>query len=264
MNNLELTKQLQKAVASQRPLVHHITNMVTIYPCARIASFLGASPIMAFSPMEAADVTKKADALVINTGTLHEDMKKAIHSSIKAANECHIPVLLDPVGFSLSPYRYDFIMDLLDHYHIDVIRCNGAELMNIKGIIDIGKGIDGELSSHPDLSETAIDIARHYNCTVACSGQTDYISDGTQVIKLSRGSALLSRLVGTGCMLDSLIGSFLSVASTPLDASIAGILTMCLASETAQSHIKAMDPVNYKHHLGSFETALLDSIISVN
>lgn len=256
------TKQLKQKVQEAKPLVHHITNFVTMYQCARITSFLGASPVMAFSAAEASDVTSAADALVINTGTLNDEFIQSIPKSLDAAQKHHIPVVLDPVGINLSDYRHDFIMDILKHYSFSVLRCNGVELLNVYGKLMRGSGIDGAVSSqNPDtatlsfsIEQAARDIAKKYHCTVACTGKTDIITDGQTTLHFSRGSDLLPKLVGTGCMMNSLIASFLPVADSALEAAVAGILTMCLASEAAEARLDHPD------HLGSFETYLLDAI----
>ena len=57
-------------VRSKSPLVHSITNYVTVNDVANILLACGASPIMADDEREAADITSIADALYINIGTL--------------------------------------------------------------------------------------------------------------------------------------------------------------------------------------------------
>lgn len=260
MDYIKLTEQLKERIHKHPPLVHHITNFVTMYQCARITAFLGASPVMAFAACEVADVTKKSDALVVNTGTLNDEVVHSIPKAVKTANEYHIPVVLDPVGINLSDYRHDFIMQLLSACKFSVIRCNGVELMNLYGKVMSGSGIDGALDrlsptgNGLSVEDAASHLAIKYHCTIACTGKTDVISDGRQIIRLSRGSKLLPKLVGTGCMINSLIGAFLPVADAPIDAAAAGILTMCLAGESAH---KRLENTN---HLGSFETFLMDAI----
>ena len=106
-------------------------------------------------------------------------------------------------------------------------------------------------------ADLALREAKKYGCTIACTGAVDYISDGSKTLKLSRGSSLLPKLVGTGCTVNSLIGACLPVCQTPADAAAAGILAMCLASESAQARLE------HPGQLGSFETYLLDSIASL-
>ena len=255
MDYILQTEQLKKEVIRQRPLIHHITNFVTTYQCARITAVLGASPVMAFSADEAAQVAAKADALVINTGTLNHEFTASVPKALDAASHRQIPVVLDPVGINLSQYRRGFLHSLLKNYHFSIIRCNYVELFNLHGEFVSGTGIDGDRSnSIEEAARAASELARTYHCTVACTGQTDIIADSQQTVRFDRGSALLPKLVGTGCMVSSLIGSFAPVAPSPFDAAASGILTICLAGEAAQ---KALDNPN---HLGSFETLLLDHI----
>lgn len=245
--------QLKGLLRAQKPVVHHITNFVTMYQCARITSFIGAAPIMAFAGDETAQVTAKSDALVINTGTLNDEVIRSIPAALAFANDASIPVILDPVGARLSDYRFDFVNRLLRDYHFDVIRCNGVELLNLAGGSQQAKGIDG-VSDSLEVPEAAMAVAMKYNTCVACTGPTDYVSDGNQVIRLGRGVSQLPKLVGTGCMVNSLIGSYLPVAETPSDAAICGILTMCLAGEAAAARLEQPE------HLGSFENFLMDEI----
>lgn len=255
MDYLSKTNLLKERVRERRPLVHHITNFVTMYQCARITSILGASPIMAFAATESADVTKKSDSLVINTGTLNDEVTVSIPKSLKAAEEHNIPVILDPVGLQLSDYRRDFILSLLDQHRFDVLRCNSAELLNIHSKVCLGSGIDTDKNtSICDAVRAAKDVAARYGCTVACTGKTDIIADARGCLTLDYGSPMLPRLVGTGCMVNSLIGAFLPVADSASEAAAAGILTMCLAGEAAQSTLKPKDG------LGTFEMRLLDCI----
>ena len=65
----EISELLRK-LRQQKPLIHHITNWVTIYDCANIVRAIGALPVMAHAKEEAADMAKIANALVLNIGTL--------------------------------------------------------------------------------------------------------------------------------------------------------------------------------------------------
>lgn len=250
---IEKIPQLKARLRREKPVIHHITNFVTMYQCARITAFLGAAPIMAFAASETGQVTARADALVVNTGTLNDEVIRSIPLSMEFANDDGTPVILDPVGAKLSDYRFSFVHRLLRDHHFDVIRCNGVELLNLYGQSLQAKGIDGD-SDSPQIPEAALAVARKYNTCVACTGLHDYVSDGEDVITLNRGVAQLPQLVGTGCMVNSLIGSYLPVADSPAEAAICGILTMCLAGEAAARRLE------HPEQLGSFETYLMDAI----
>ena len=108
----------------QSPLVHAITNSVTSSRVADIILSTGARPMMSDFSMEAQEITKNSQALLINLGMLNEDKMKAIRLSLKTANENSIPVVLDPVGVASSKVRRDFANELLKNYyalHMDLI-----------------------------------------------------------------------------------------------------------------------------------------------
>ena len=97
--------ELLQNVRTSHPLVHSITNRVTINDCANVLLACGASPIMADDPGEAADVTAGCDALTLNLGTLDQRRIPAMLAAGRRANELGHPVLLDPVGAGASGFR---------------------------------------------------------------------------------------------------------------------------------------------------------------
>ena len=87
---------LLQAVRQTHPLIHCITNYVTINDCANILLAAGASPIMADAPEEAAAVTARSQGLTLNLGTLHAERIPAMLASGRQANASGIPAVLDP------------------------------------------------------------------------------------------------------------------------------------------------------------------------
>jgi hydroxyethylthiazole kinase len=65
---------LLERVRTQSPVVHHLTNWVTIYDCAQVVKTLGASPVMAHAREEVEEMARLAAALVLNIGTLTVEM----------------------------------------------------------------------------------------------------------------------------------------------------------------------------------------------
>ena len=57
-------------IRAQKPLIHHVTNYVTVNDCANITLAIGASPVMATDAAEMEDMVSMAGALVLNIGTL--------------------------------------------------------------------------------------------------------------------------------------------------------------------------------------------------
>ena len=92
-------------VREVRPLVHHITNYVTVNDCANVTLAAGAAPVMADAPEEVAEMAGTADALVLNIGTLSSAQVEAMLLAGKAANARGIPIVLDPVGAGATRFR---------------------------------------------------------------------------------------------------------------------------------------------------------------
>lgn len=66
---------LKKALDNVRattPLVHNITNYVTVNDCANALLAIGASPIMSDEPADVEDIQTICGGLVLNIGTLNE------------------------------------------------------------------------------------------------------------------------------------------------------------------------------------------------
>lgn len=88
--NIEISQKVSRLlnrVKDKKPLIHNITNYVTVNDCANILLAIGASPIMADDLKEAADITSISSALVINIGTLNERTIESMIASGKRANE---------------------------------------------------------------------------------------------------------------------------------------------------------------------------------
>src|SRR5208337_704083 len=133
---------LLRQVRSKSPVVHHLTNWVTIYDCAQIVKTLGASPVMAHAPEEVADMTRIASALVLNIGTLTVDFVEAMKLAARAANKKGIPVVLDACGAGATALRDRKCLELLNEARIDVIKGNASEVARVSGESVKTRGVD--------------------------------------------------------------------------------------------------------------------------
>lgn len=258
--SLEIGKLLNE-VRNKKPLIHHITNYVTVNDCANIVLAIGASPIMADDIEEAATITAVSSALVLNIGTLNQRTIASMIAAGKKANEKSIPVVLDPVGAGASELRNQTVARLLEHVKISVLRGNMSEIRFVSGLEATTKGVDASESDIENGSqngiETAKDLANMLNCVVAITGATDIISDGNRNVYIENGHKMLSGVTGTGCMSTSLIGAFSGVTSDFFLAATAGIMCMGIAGEMAFA-------VAGQKGTGSFHTAIIDCISKLN
>jgi hydroxyethylthiazole kinase len=128
-----MKKELLKILREKKPLVHHITNVVTVNDCANITLAIGALPVMAHALEEVEEMVSAADALVLNIGTLTNEQVEAMIKAGKAANRFKVPVILDPVGAGATKLRTQSSKKILEEVKISVIKGNSAEISILAG-----------------------------------------------------------------------------------------------------------------------------------
>ncbi len=233
-------------VRKEKPLVHHMTNWVTIYDCANIVKVFGGSPVMAHAREEVADMAGIADALVLNIGTLTSDLVDAMIIAGKSANQKGIPVVLDVCGAGATPYRDQKCFEILDSISVGIIKGNSSEIARIAGESVTTKGVDAS-AVEKDLGAIAQDLAVRRDCTVVVTGKEDIVADAHQAFLVKNGHPMMASIVGTGCMATSVIGTFAAVEKDPMAASVAGLVCYELAAEIAAK--EAAGPGSFKGRL---------------
>lgn len=256
--------ELLNRLKNKKPLIHNITNYVTVNDCANILLAIGASPIMADDLKESADITSIASALVINIGTLNERTIESMIASGKKANELNIPVVLDPVGAGASSFRNETTKRILEEIKISVLRGNMSEIKFIAGLESETKGVDASESDLKSYSDEGIrvakSLAKRFNCTVAITGVCDIVSDGEKSVTIANGTKMLSNVTGTGCMTTALVGGYLGACETKEDlfiAAISGIVSMGICGEIAEERAGNIG-------LGSFHMAIIDAVSNLD
>ncbi len=240
--NLYMNLPLQK-IRETKPLVHHITNWVTIYDCANMTRAFGALPVMAHAPQEAADMTGISSALVLNIGTLTEELINAMLISAKAANEKSVPVVLDAVGVGATPFRDDMAAKILDSVRIDIIKGNYSEIAKLAGENAQTRGVEAT-AIDADPKQVAKEFARSRSCVVVMTGKEDIISDGERTFVVKNGNESMGLIVGTGCMAASVIGSFAAVNADYCVAAKDALCYFGIAGELAAE--KSAGPGTFK------------------
>ena len=223
---------LLERVRTQSPVIHHLTNWVTIYDCAQVVKVLGASPVMAHAPEEVEEMVQLAAALVLNIGTLTVEVVEAMKLAARAANAKGIPVILDVCGAGATSFRDRTCFELLDEARIDLIKGNASEVARISGAQVRTKGVDAA-PVEMDLEAVALSLALRRKCTVVITGPEDLVVDGSRRFVVKNGHPLMSRVVGTGCMAASVIGTFAAVEPDLALAAAAGLICFNVAGELA-------------------------------
>lgn len=243
MKTFKLVSDLRR----KRPLIHCISNTVTANDCANLLLSVGASPIMAQAADEMDEITARADALVLNTGTPDRDKFDACRIAGLRANACKVPVVLDPVGVGASRWRLENISSLLAEVKPSIIRANLGEAMALLGGDMHGHGVDSEDGGGAARS-IARALAEKYGCVVLLTGTEDIVADALHDVSVTGGSALMKQVTGAGCMLSCLCGAMLSV-SEPFEAAETASRLWKQIAENAEKNSAG---------LGSFRTALFD------
>lgn len=245
---------LLAAVRSERPLIHHITNSVTINDCANITICAGAAPVMAEAPEEVAEMVAAAGALVLNIGTLSAGQVDAMLIAGRRANDLGIPVVLDPVGAGATEFRTATAKRLLDTLDIAVLKGNAGEIGVLAGTGGNVRGVDSG-GTPGDPVETARECARMTGTVVAMTGAVDVVTDGSRVYLVGNGNPAMDRLSGTGCMAASVTAAFVAVGDDRAVASAAALAAFGRAGERAAAG--ARGPY-------TFRTALFDELAGLS
>lgn len=249
-----MVEKILDRVRRERPLVHHITNWVTIYDCANIVRAFGALPVMAHAIEESADMARIADALVLNIGTLTIELVESMIAAGLSANERGIPVVLDAVGVGATRLRDEKAAELLRLVRVDIIKGNASEIARLGGENVVTRGVEAT-KVEADLTETAKRLANARRATVVITGQEDIVTDGGRVFLVRNGHAMMGSIVGTGCMATSVIGAFAAVERDHAKAAAAALACFGIAGELAAA--RSLGP-------GSFKCALYDEVYALN
>ncbi|WP_413652141.1 hydroxyethylthiazole kinase [Pantoea sp. B65] len=231
------------------PLVHCMTNDVVQTFTANVLLALGASPAMVIDAEEAAQFSAIADALLINVGTLTRDRASAMRAAIDAAVQAQKPWTLDPVAVGGLRFRSEFCQALLLQ-RPRAIRANASEILALAQQVGQGRGVDSLHDSAAALS-AAQQLARSSGAVVAVTGVVDYVTDGERTLAVPGGSALMTRVVGTGCALSAVVAAFAALPGDSLQHIASACRVISCAGERATA--TASGP-------GSFIPAFLDAL----
>jgi len=241
------------AVREQRPLVHSITNLVSISAVANALLAAGGSAVMALAPEEAGEIAGQADALVLNVGTPTAERLDAMQRAGRQAFEHGIPIAVDPVGAGASSMRTGAVKGFLAQWPIKALRGNPSEILALSSGGVQTAGVDA--AHAPELAQTAAaELAAKHRTVVAVTGPSDRVTDGQRTAVIANGHPLLTKITGTGCIATAMIAMFLCVEPDPLRAAADALAFFGLAGEIAGRQAEAP---------GSFWMRLLDALYTM-
>ena len=242
-----LGKNLEN-VRKNSPLVHNITNYVTVNDVANVLLASGGSPIMSDEPDDVEDITAICGGLNINIGTLNKSSIEGMFKAGRKAAELGHVLLLDPVGAGASALRTNTAVKLMDEIKFSCIRGNISEIKTLALGSGTTKGVDADVADAvtDETLDSAVkfvkDFAKKAGTVVAITGAIDLVSDGDRCFVIRNGRPEMGKITGTGCQLSGLTTAFL-VANPDnlLEAAAAAVCTMGLAGEIGWSYMQEGD-----------------------
>lgn len=242
---VKMLKQCFDNVREKHPLVHNITNYVTVNDVANILLACGGSPIMADDSGEVEDITSICQGLNINIGTLNKNTIPSMFLAGKKANVLGHVVLLDPVGAGASGLRTKTANELVRDIKFTVIRGNISEIRTLMEGTGNTKGVDADLTdavTEENLDETIGKLKAFSEATgsvIAVTGAIDLVADSEKCYVIRNGKPEMGAITGTGCQLSGMMTAFLCAnAGQPLEAAAAAVCAMGIAGEIGFEHLK--------------------------
>lgn len=264
MNANELATALEN-VRTSTPLVHCITNYVTVNDCANALLACGGSPIMSDEPEDVVDITTICGGLVLNIGTLNKQTIAGMRAAGKRASELGHPIVLDPVGAGASAFRTATASEILDTMDVAVIRGNMSEIKAVAGASAATRGVDvnpDDVVTDENLVASAAfakELAKKTGAIIAITGAIDIVANDERAFAIRNGNAIMGKITGAGCMLSCLVGAY-SVANKEnmLEGVVAAIAGEGLCGQIAAERMTEADGN------GSFRTYLLDAMYNLD
>ncbi len=252
--SIEIDKRLSlDNLRAKRPLIQCLTNEVAMNFCANVLNALGASPVMSFSPDEAAEFVDNADAITTNIGTLTREKYAGIQLVMERAKVLGKPVVFDPVAHFATSFRRNATKHLLE-LSPKVIRGNASEIIAFTAKTS-AHGVDSHAEGESRFN-AAIEAAKQTKGVIAMSGKTDFITDGKKHILVEGGHSLMSKVSASGCALTCVTGAFIALApDQALKATVKAFATFSAAGAIAGHQAKGP---------GSFVPLFIDALAEMD
>lgn len=240
------------------PLVQNITNLNAMDFSANALLALGAAPAMIHAHEEVADFIRVAKSLVINIGTISGPWSVSMLQAASMAHERKTPWVLDPAWAGRTEFRNRIIGELLA-FRPTIIRGNASEIIATRDIAAGNPTVqEGNFEANRSMEEgieAARQLAKGLGCVVVVSGAVDAITDGTDLIRLTNGHPMMTKVTAMGCVLSAVIGAIAAVEPNPMIAAAIGTGAVSIFGEIAADN--AQGPA-------SFRTSFIDLMYALD
>ena len=221
MSIIEDSKEIFENIKKVRPVMHNISNIVTANDCANITLACGGSPTMADDPDEVEDITSACNGFVLNMGNTGGFMVETMLRAGKKSNEVNHPTVI--------------------RGNVSEIKFAGSKSSGAKGV-DAAEGDKVTEENLDEMVAYAKNISEKLGSVIAMSGAIDIVADKNTAYIIRNGHSMMSDITGTGCMLSSVVGVFISAnPDNILKATAVALSAYGLAGELAYKKTMEMD-----------------------
>lgn len=252
--------QALRTLAERRPLVHHLTNYVTVNLVANVTLCTGALPVMAQSREEVEEMSSNASVLVINLGTLDTNFVDAALAAGREANRRGAPVVVDPVGAGATALRTRSAERVLSELEVAAVCGNAGEIATLAGLSGEVRGVE---SLAGDARAATAEAARALGTTVIATGATDYIAGGDEILAVDNGRPLMGRVVGSGCASTAVVGCFAAAQALAEGGASGGLDPRTAATALAYFGRAGEISAEKSDGPGTLEPRLLDALAAL-
>lgn len=237
-----------------RPLVHIISNEVTLNNVVNVILGAGGRAICATAVEEILEITSNSKALILNTGMPSKEKLKAMLIAGRRANEIGIPVVLDPVGVGASAFRRNIVNELLENISFTCIKGNKAEIAELCGVQSASVGVDSNIT---EINHKVLKLlSDRTGAIIAATGEVNVIADPNTITEIPGGSKLLRRITGSGCMLTGIIGVYLAEENNYKETVVSAFRYFNAAAKQAEVDMMAKE----QKGTGTYLINLLDRL----
>lgn len=258
-------REMLENVRKKCPLIHIITNYVTVNDCANILLACGGSPIMADDADEVEEITSICGGLNINIGTLNRRTIPSMYKAGAKANILNHPVVFDPVGVGASKLRTETAFGLMDKIQFTVIRGNISEIKTLALGSGTTRGVDADITdriTRENLSQMITFVktfSEKTGAVIAVTGAIDIVADAHRAYCIFNGHPMMSQITGTGCQLSAMTAAYVTAnPDRPLEAAAAAVCAMGVCGENAYARLTREDGN------ASYRNYIMDAVCRLN
>ena len=258
---LDESLNLQK---KNQPLIHCISNSVFFRNLEKSVINYNGNPIISTSLEEYAEITSKANSLIVTLNDLSEEKIEAIEKSIRIARRKAIPVVMDILGVNISFLSKEIALRFINRYNINIVI---GKLEEFKVLIlkkdKLSKSISSNYKIKEDIEfrKSLRSFSKLYRTILIVKSNEYYLTDGFSEVYIKRYIREENDLLGIEGILSGLISVGVAAASNT-EESFRGVLVAIIAMAVSEKMVEQKNLI-YSKNIKLME-CLLDEIKNID